>query len=451
MIVKNAHIITHDDKNRFLPDAALVIDGQGDITAIVSDDAELEKYKEESDILDAGGQYLLPASICAHTHFYGAFARGMYIPGEAPDAFPAILEKLWWRLDKSLDEQANYYSALVCIIDAIKHGTTTLVDHHASPNSIQGSLDIIAKAVMESGIRVSLCYEVTDRDGDERAQMGLEENVRFIERTRKEKELAGKLSATFGLHASLTLSDATLERAKKMCPADTGFHIHAAEHVVDEYDSLQKIGKRVVERLDQLGILGPQTVVGHGVHIDANEIFLLRESGTWVTHQPRSNMNNAVGLPNVESMMNAGVRVCLGNDGFSNSMWQEWAAAYLGHKVINLDPRRMPANLIYEMAVVNNRELVKTLFSGLEIGCIKPGAKADLILVDYKPYTEMNSDNFPWHVVFGFRESAITSTIVNGKVLMKDRKVLCLDEDAIHQEALEISKSVWKTYHKLFT
>jgi cytosine/adenosine deaminase-related metal-dependent hydrolase len=110
----------------------------------------------------------------------------------------------------------------------------------------------------------------------------------------------------------------------------------------------------------------------------------------------------------------------------------------------------MPANLIYQMAVVNNRDLVKTLFGGLETGIIKTGAKADLILVDYKPYTEMNADNFPWHVVFGFRESAITTTIVNGKILMKDRKILCLDEEAAHKEALEISKSVWKNYHKQF-
>ena len=242
MIIKNAHIITHDEGNTFIPNASLVINNNGDIVEIIKSEPELMKYKDDPDVLDAHGQYLMPSSICAHTHFYGAFARGMYIPGEAPDAFPAILEKLWWRLDKSLDEQANYYSALVCIIDAIKHGTTTLIDHHASPNSITGSLDIIAKAVLESGIRASLCYEVTDRDGEERANLGLEENLRFIERSRKNKEYFGKLSATFGLHASLTLGDNTLKKAKKNCPQGTGFHIHAAEHVVDEYDSLKKSG-----------------------------------------------------------------------------------------------------------------------------------------------------------------------------------------------------------------
>jgi cytosine/adenosine deaminase-related metal-dependent hydrolase len=161
-------------------------------------------------------------------------------------------------------------------------------------------------------------------------------------------------------------------------------------------------------------------------------------------------MNNAVGLPQVESMLNAGVRVCLGNDGFSNSMWQEWDAAYLAHKLINNDPRRMPADLIYQMAIVNNRELVKKLFGGLETGIIKHGAMADLILMDYKPFTDLNSNNLPWHIVFGFRESMVTTTIVNGKILMKDRVLTTLDEEAITKEAKAISSGVWKTYHASF-
>ena len=448
MIIKNANVITCDNEKRIFPDASVVIGTDGKIQAIIEKNSEKLDFAGHSEVIDAHNQYLMPASICTHTHFYGAFSRGMYIPGEAPDAFPVILEKLWWKLDKSLDEKANYYSALVCIIDAIKHGTTTLIDHHASPNSISGSLDVLAKAIKESGIRASLCYEVTDRDGKDKAQQGLEENLRFI------KELENypdeHLSSLFGLHASLTLSDETLKKARDLCPPTTGFHIHTAEHVVDEYDSLKKSGKRVIERLDSFGILGEKTIVAHGVHIDAKEIGLLAKSGTWLSHQPRSNMNNAVGLPPVESMMNAGVRVCLGNDGFSNSMWQEWNAAYLAHKLINFDPRRMPADLIYQMAVINNRELIKTQFNGLETGIIKPGAAADLILVDYQPFTDLNSDNLPWHIVFGFRESMITSTIVNGKVLMKDRVLTILDEEAITREAKTISSYVWKTYHASF-
>lgn len=450
MIIKNAKIVTFDESNSIIPNASLEINHNGEITRIIESVREEKQYGADEVIVDAGGQLLLPSGICAHTHFYGAFARGMYIPGEAPDAFPKILENLWWKLDKSLNDEANYFSAMVCIIDAIKHGTTTLIDHHASPNAIPNSLDTLSKAIIESGIRASLCYEVTDRDGKEKAIQGIDENLRFIKHVENEKHFNDILSGSFGLHASLTLSDETLKEAREKCPENIGFHIHAAEHVVDEYDSVQKSGMRVIERLNHHGILGPKTIVAHGVHIDAREISLLEKTGTWLTHQPRSNMNNAVGLPNIESMINAGVRVCLGNDGFSNSMWQEWIAAYLGHKMVNSDPRRMPANLIYQMAVVNNRELVKNLFKGLKIGCIKPGSKADIILVDYHPYTEFNSDNFPWHLVFGFRESMITTTIVNGKILMKDRKLTQIDEEAVSKEALAISKKVWQLYHSQF-
>ena len=448
MLITNANLITCEESNRILPDAALEISSDGTISRVIENNEIENTTREVGEVFDARHQYVMPGQICAHTHFYGAFSRGMYIPGEAPDAFPAILEKLWWKLDKSLDQEANYYSTLVCLIDAIQHGTTTLVDHHASPNFIAGSLDVLAKAIKESGLRGSLCYEVTDRDGEEKAQQGLEENARFIQEAGRQND--DTLSALFGLHASLTLSDQTLKKAREMCPPEVGFHVHAAEHVVDEYDSLSKYGKRVVERLNDFGILGPSTVVGHGVHVDAHEISLLAENGTWVSHQPRSNMNNAVGLPEVESMLNAGVKVCLGNDGFSNAMWEEWKAAYLGHKLLHRDPRRMQADTIYQMAVVNNRKLLHQTFGGLNTGQISPGAKADLIFVDYRPFTDFNTDNLPWHIIFGFRDSMITSTMVNGKFLMQERELKTLDQDVIVAEAKKVSAAVWKKYHQSF-
>ena len=447
MLIKNANLITCDDNNRILFGAALMIAPDGSIDRIIEKLDPNDHAIEREEIIDAGHQYIMPGQICAHTHFYGAFSRGMYIPGEAPDAFPAILEKLWWKLDKSLDDEANYYSALVCLIDAIKHGTTTLIDHHASPTRISGSLDTLANAIKDSGLRASLCYEVTDRDGEEKANQGLEENARFINETSMKSDTF--ISALFGLHASLTLGDATLKKAREMCPKNIGFHIHAAEHIVDEYDSMSKSGKRVIERLHDFGILGPSTLVAHGVHVDAQEINLLAETSTWVSHQPRSNMNNAVGLPEVESMLHAGVKVCLGNDGFSNTMWQEWKAAYLGHKLLHRDPRRMQADTIYQMAVVNNRELVNRIFNGLDTGRIVPGAKADLIFVDYQPFTDLNKDNLPWHIIFGFNESMVTSTMVDGRFLMKDRVLITLDEKTITREAGKISRQVWDKYHHM--
>lgn len=447
MLITRCHLVRWTEPNEILSNAAVLI-RDGKIVEF-GPSKELETKYPGEEKLDANGQWLMPGNICAHTHFYGAYARGMSVYGTPPADFPQILQKLWWGLDKALSEEDVYYSALVCLIDAIRHGTTTLIDHHASPNAIDGSLDQIARAVDESGVRASLCYEVTDRDGISRRDAGIRENVRFLERIGKGDNLNGRLSGMFGLHASLTLSDDTLRKARESVADSTGFHIHVAEHSVDEYDSLQKSGLRVVDRLKKFGILGPNSIAVHAVHVDAREIFELAQSQTWVTHQPRSNMNNGVGTAQVESMMRAGIRVCLGNDGHTNTMWQEWKFAYFLHKHANSDPRRMGADQVVQMGVYNNRALAGTLFSGKRLGIIDVGAEADLILVDYHPYTPVTEGNFPWHLIFGMQESMVTMTMVAGKVLMKDRKLLTLDEQAIAEAVQARVPDTWERYLKI--
>jgi len=448
MLITNANLITWETPNRILENQAIYIEG-GQIKELGSTE-ELLLHHTSEDRLDAHSQYVMPGAICAHTHFYGAFSRGLNIPGLPAKDFPEILEKLWWPLDKSLSLEAVHYSTLVCLLDAIKHGTTTLVDHHASPNAIQYSLDEIASAVDAAGVRASLCYEVTDRNGEAGAREGITENLRFINLISHGSDLAGRLSATFGLHASLTLSEKTLNDCREAVPEGIGFHIHVAEHFVDEYDSIQKSGTRVVDRLLLHKILGPNSIIVHAVHVDAREIEILKETHTWVTHQPRSNMNNAVGLPQVEAMLRSGIKVCLGNDGFSNAMWEEWKACYLAHKLVNQDPRRMPASLVAQMAIYNNADLARMLFPNIRLGSITPGAEADLMFVDYQPFTPLSAENLPWHIVFGFQDSMVTGTMVAGKLLMKDRQVLSLDEDKITYQARKLVPEVWEKFNKSF-
>jgi putative selenium metabolism protein SsnA len=444
MLIHNARIITWGTPNRVLNDHALFLkDG---VIASLAPSSKVKADHPNVEQLDAGGQFLMPGNICAHTHFYGAFARGMAIPGRSPREFIEILRKLWWPLDKSLTQEDVNYSAKVCLVEAIKHGTTTLFDHHASPNEIEGSLDTIAEAVDQSGLRAVLCYEVTDRDGKEKADAGIKENIRFIERCQTERIADGRVAAMFGLHASLTLSDETLEVCRNLAPAGSGFHLHVAEHEVDEYDSLEKSGMRVVDRLQKHGILGERTIAVHANHVDMREVELLAESGSWVSHQPRSNMNNGVGVAEVEPMLQAGVRVCLGNDGFSNAMWEEWKTTYLVHKLWQRDPRRMPGETIVDIAVRNNAALVGQFFQEAQLGVIEPGAYADLILVDYHPTTPLTSENLPWHILFGFHESMVTGTIVAGRVLMKDRQLITMDEAEITARARELVPGVWERY-----
>jgi len=449
MLITHACLSTLGDRPSLIKDGALLIVGEQ--IADLGATAELAARYPDAERWDAAGQLVLPASICAHTHFYGAFARGMAVPGEPPASFPQILERLWWRLDKALTPEDVRYSALVCLADAIRHGTTTLIDHHASPNTIAGSLDVIAEAVQEAGLRACLCYEVTDRDSPERAQAGIAENVSFAKSLISNPK--PQISASFGLHASLTLSDETLADCVAAASSpplgraeggSLGFHVHAAEDAADQEDSLQKSGKRVIHRLHDAGVLGPRTIAAHCVHVDESEIEVLAETSTWVTHQPRSNMNNGVGVAPVEAMVRAGVNVGLGNDGFSNQMFAEIKAAYLVHKLARRDPRAMEGDVVMRLAYANNAQLARVFWPGLTLGELRPGAAADLVFLDYYPTTPLTAENLPWHLLFGVEASAITSTVCAGRVLMRDRRLLTLDKEAITARSRELAAQVWK-------
>jgi cytosine/adenosine deaminase-related metal-dependent hydrolase len=222
-----------------------------------------------------------------------------------------------------------------------------------------------------------------------------------------------------------------------------------AEHPVDQYDSIKKCGKRVVDRLFDHQILGENSIVAHAVHVDSKEISILSDTKTWVTHQPRSNMNNAVGIGNIESMKRAGVKVCLGNDGFSNTMWDEWKTAYLVHKLVNNDPRRMGGGDIVDMAIYQNAALASSQF-GIPIGVLEAGAQADLIFVDYKPFTPINCGNLPWHILFGMHHSMVNTTIIAGKIIMERNKLIDIDEEKIFADAMQNSKIVWNRYSDMF-
>jgi putative selenium metabolism protein SsnA len=444
-LITHARLATLGDEPSLIEDGALLV--EDDRIAALGSTGRLAARYPDAERWDADGQLVLPASICAHTHFYGAFARGMAVPGEPATNFPQILERLWWRLDKALTLEDVRYSALVCLVDAIRHGTTTLVDHHASPNAIEGSLDVIAEAAQGAGLRSCLCYEVTDRDGPERARSGIAENVRFA------KSLAlnpqSHTAASFGLHASLTLSDETLADCVSAAgELGLGFHVHVAEDAADQEDSLRKSGRRVVHRLHDAGILGPSSIAVHCVHVDEGEIELLAETGTWVTHQPRSNMNNGVGVAPVEAMLRAGVNVGLGNDGFSNQMFAEMKAAYLVHKLWQRDPRAMPGDVVMRLAYANNARLARVFWPDLRLGELREGAAADLVFVEYHPTTPLMAGNLPWHLLFGVEASAITATVCAGRVLMRDRQLLTLDEEAITARSRELAAQVWKRISK---
>ncbi len=449
MLITNGTIVTLGAKNRVIENGAVYIEGDR-IADIGTTQALLSKYPI-AERLDARGKIVMPGNIVAHTHFYGAFARGMSLPPAPPAKnFTEILEDLWWRIDRALTLDDCKYSALVCLVDAIRHGATTLVDHHASPNAIDGSLDVVADAVNETGLRASLCYEVTDRNGAAGARAGIRENVRFLKRVKSQKSTGeNKIAASFGIHASFTVSNKTLEQCRAAAEGlGTGFHIHVAEDLADEDDALQKYGMRTVERLHACGILNGKTIAAHCVNVDAGEIEVLRQTKTNVAHNPRSNMNNAVGVADVPGMLRRGITVGLGNDGFTNNQFAEMKTAYLLQKSHRRDPRVMGADQVVRMAYANNAKIAR-LFWKRPLGELAVGALADIILLDYIPFTLLTADNFPWHLIFGMDGTHVTHTICAGKVLMRDRVLTELDEETIAAHAREHALKVWKRVQEL--
>lgn len=436
-LFQNGLVITNDPQNPLIPQGAVAVEGSTILA--VGTAQELKSRYPQAEQIDARGGLIMPGMLNSHMHFYSAFARGMALAGFAPKNFVDILEGLWWRLDKVLTPEDNYYSTLVSGIEAIKNGTTTLIDHHASPFSASHSLDELARAATDLGLRVSLSYEVSDRDGEEAALAGIEENRRFAAWVKHEKpEL---ISASFGLHASFTLSDETLNRCAEAADGQ-GFHVHTAEAISDREYNLKNFGLPVVKRLDRFGIWQPNSIAVHCVHIDEEEMEILKARDVNVVHNPESNMGNAVGRADVLTMLHKGLRVGLGTDGYTTDMFEGIKVANMLHKHGTQNPAAAWGE-VPQMSFENNTEIILRL-TGKRVGRLQPGWQADIITLDYYPYTPLTAANWTGHILFGVSGAMTRTTMVAGKLLMKDRELLTVDQERICQKALELSQNLWQ-------
>lgn len=442
IFIKNGTVITLGEQNRIIEDGAVYIE-DGIIKDVGVTKELKKKYKKAKEELNAKNKIIMPGYINAHHHLYSTFARGMALKDEAPSNFVQILERLWWRLDKALKSDDIYFSAMIPLIDCIKKGTTTIIDHHASAYCITNSLNLIKEAVLESGIRACLCYEVSDRDGSVRAQEGLNENYNFIKKCKEEKNPF--ISALFGMHASFTISDETMKKAVDMAKElNAGFHIHTAEDKSDADACLTEHNMRIVERLAKAGVLGSKTITAHCVHINDTEMNLLKETETNVVHNPQSNMNNAVGTADVLKMLEKGIVVGMGSDGMTSDMCKELSASCLIHKITAKDPRvafAEPSNML----LFNNPKIANKLFN-VRVGEISVGAAADIILVDYIPPTPFSINNFYGHFNFGIVGAPVDTTIAGGKILMYKKRLLNIDESAVCKKSRDLAKDLWERF-----
>ncbi|MDR3682503.1 MAG: putative aminohydrolase SsnA [Geothrix sp.] len=439
ILIHNGTILTFGSPCRVLEGQALLIE-DGRIARIAPKDAIPGPFDQ---VIDAGGQVVMPGLVNAHMHFYSTLVRGL---GKmAPSAnFQEVLDNLWWRLDRQLSLDDVEVSAQVVLLDAIRKGTTTLVDHHASPHAITGSLDRIAGAVQASGLRACLCYEVSDRDGAAIAAEGLEENARFARRCNREGD--PQLRALFGLHAAFTLSDATLDRAAALGrELGVGFHVHVAEAASDVTANIEKHGLTPVARLHAHGLLGGKSIAAHAVHVTEADIDLLAATDTFVAHNPQSNLNNAVGIADLLKLTARGVRVGLGTDAMTVNMLEEVRVALWAQHLRQDNPSCGFMEVAHAL-FVRNPELASRLW-GFPVGTLQEGAAADLILVDYHPPTPLNGDTVLGHLIFGLSQATVDTTLCAGRVLMAGKRLaIDVDEAALAARSRDLARKLWDRF-----
>ena len=439
LVVGNGKLITRNNDLPYIDNGAVAIEGTK-ISEIGTTKEIREKYKD-AEYIDAKGKLIMPAFINTHEHIYSAMARGLSIKGYNPKGFLDILDGQWWTIDRKLTLEQTKYSAMDTMISCIRNGVTTIFDHHASFGHIKDSLFTIADVAKELGIRSCLCYEVSDRDGMDKAREAVMENAEFIRYALKDD--SDMLAGMMGMHAQFTISDETMELAAANKPEEVGYHIHVAEGIEDLHDCLKKYGKRIVDRLMDCNILGEKTLLGHCIYINPHEMELIKDTNTMVVHNPESNMGNACGCPPTMELVHRGILTGLGTDGYTHDMTESYKVANVLHKHHLCDANAAWGE-VPKMLFENNAAIANRYFKA-PLGVLKEGAAADVIVVDYIAPTHLDENNINGHILFGMTGRDVVTTIANGNVLMKDREVTVVDVEEAYAKCRESSAKLWKS------
>ena len=437
LLIGNGRLITRSGTNPYLENGAVVLDGD-----TVKETGTLEAMRAkypQAEFVDARGGVIMPGLINVHTHIYSGLARGLSIDGYSPANFFEVLDGQWWNIDRHLTLDGTRACAYATVLDCIRDGVTTIFDHHASFGEIPGSLFAIKDVCAELGMRACLCYEVSERDGAEKCAQSIRENAEFARWAKNEN--SDMIKAMFGGHALFTISDKTFEEMVKANDGLTGFHIHVAEGMNDVYDSLKNYGCRPINRLLYNGILGEKTMLGHCIHVSPAEMDIIKETNTMVCHNPESNMGNAVGCSPVLKLFEKGILIGLGTDAYTHDMLESLKVLLPMQRHNACLPNvgwREATGMLFE----NNAKICARYFKK-PLGVLKPGAAADVIIMDYKPFTPFSHENVDGHMLFGMEGKNCRTTIINGKVLYKDREFVGIDEDKINAFCMEQSKKLW--------
>ena len=437
LVIGNGKLFTRNDEMPFVENGAVAIEGTK--IAAVGETEAIKKQYGDAEFIDAKGGVIMPAFINTHEHIYSAMARGLSIKGYNPKGFLDILDGQWWTIDRHLTLEQTKYSAVETLISCIRNGVTTVFDHHASFGQIGGSLFTIADVAKELGVRACLCYEISDRDGMDKARESVMENAEFIRYALKDD--TDMIAGMMGMHAQFTISDATMELAAANKPDEVGYHIHVAEGIEDLHDCLKKYGKRIVDRLMDFNILGEKTLLGHCIYINPHEMDLIKDTNTMVVHNPESNMGNACGCPPTMELVHRGILTGLGTDGYTHDMIESYKVANVLHKHHLCDANAAWGE-VPKMLFENNAAIANRYFK-TPLGVLKEGAAGDVIVVDYNPPTQLDASKINGHILFGMTGRDVVTTVANGRVLMKDREIKVIDVEEAMAKCREESAKLW--------
>jgi len=435
----NGVVVTRDAQRPLINGGAVAVGDDGLISAL-GPTQKLRREYPGAHFVDARGGLIMPGLINLHHHAYYTLARGLRPRPGAGKGLPALLEGRWWRLDRAMNLEDVYHGAAAAFLECVRSGVTTVFDHHASYGAVTGSLSEISRAADELGLRACLCYEVSDREGESKCRAAIQENVDFIREASRRGD--GMRCGMMGMHAGFTLSDRTLEACMEALPATSGCHIHVAECLEDTTHSLQTYGKSVVRRLRERGVLGRKTLAAHCIHLNWEDVQILRETDTAVIHCPRSNMCNAAGAADVTEYSRARVGLGLGTDGEAADMLGELAAAsaLCRHSSQNPDAgfEELPRALFTSNAAFANR------FFETPLGVLKPGAAGDVIVLDYRPPTPLTAENLDLHLLAAAGTARVSTTAAAGKLLMEYGVLLCADEEKLLDGARKQAADLWR-------
>ncbi len=397
------------------------------------------EYKISRADYDAKGRLLTVPVVNFHEHLYSRLAKGLEIKGST-ESFYEILNNLWWKLDRTLDEKMIEASALMGGVEAIKNGVTYIFEHHSSPENIKGSLSVIADAIENTGIRGVLSFEVSDRNGVTVAKNSIEENKDFFINRSSEN-----IKAMLGLHASFTLSDDSLEEASEIIKDfDLGIHIHLCEDSVDRALSKEIANALPVKRLTKFNLLNAKSILAHGIYLTRKDYYLIDEYGSAIAYNPDSNLNNSVGLPGFSSVPES-IPILMGTDGMHGNPAKSLKTVFLLIRAAGFSFEE--AFSFIRKRYFDQINFVKRYFNDYPL--LAKGDRADFVIWDYVPPTPLNKNNFWGHFVYGLLERKALTVVQKGEFLMKDELLLSVSEEKLNKEIYLQGERLVRKFNKM--